>query len=150
MCVFSSLCPTKTERGEIHTHTYMAAKPTKEKRKSTFGMRLAKCLKSRLTEKKEEIKTRQEKQHSFLVVVLLLLLFFSVIRFVFHVRHSVGTKSDVCVKKESLPRSFLRKSDYSCDVISWFKTLCPPTRLSVVVVLVGKCGDSLTQLFSGE
>lgn len=34
-------------------------------------------------------------------------LYLSVIRFVFHVRHSVGTKSDVCEKKELMPHSFI-------------------------------------------
>ena len=85
-------------------------------------MRLAKCLKSRLTEdNKEETKRKKRKEKKKERNVFLSLSvcsafsLCSVIRFVFHVRHSVGTKSDVspppgfCLfgsKKESLPRSF--------------------------------------------
>jgi len=57
-------------------------------------MRLAKCLKSRLTEKKENKKENKKKTNKSDFVSFFFLLFFSVIRFVFHVRHSVGTKSD--------------------------------------------------------
>lgn len=78
MCVYflSLVSLSNKEREEreienIYIYIYGDKKHKERKRKSTFGMRLAKCLKSRLTEKKKEEKTDKKRDKENLVFFFL-------------------------------------------------------------------------------